>query len=593
MKRKSSSKIALTSAVLFFCMLGFCFPADSLSSTNLPDFLKNWIVSFSSSSGFTLVTTDLPDSLQFYHTGDKAFSITITQPLLPIWFEKSGFAWEDSYEQWLAKFSKTNAFTVDTTQPVIKKTFSSGTIIEKFLADIDALWNNDKNFLVRVHFSRSGSPDYVQITWNQNGFRQILDLKNRERPADFWESLPLEEKYICALSSNLVRLNNQSVHTLNPDPGEEENSTDSKSILKNSWSITDKQGVFTQIKSLEEGGHAGAYRKLLEIDEKYSGLSVEEVAKNECFSLYEISRFLFVRSMKTKLGKQGLEAWDKGRELLLLRWAIGSGYITQDEAMSELRRISDYLINSYSSWEDFTAHYIAGRAFYGLSDVSYGSLTEKALNASLDVMSDYPVEDLKFYGKSSSKPMQLSDAWYTPSKEALEYEKALVIENSESWENKDYILIQDILNLFPNTPCLNFLHARLSVQFDSYYNALNYYRRAYDVFNSCTEKTSLYDNFHTYYASFANSMDKPGEALEALEKLSESEKQSALSYYLKALSYSKLIGTSADYEENEDYASLAWTNFQTARELGYELPEGLLTWLSDISNKKIEDDKTK
>ncbi len=62
--------------------------------------------------------------------------------------------------------------------------------------------------------------------------------------------------------------------------------------------------------------------------------------------------------MKKVLGSHGIEAWDEGREITILRWGMGAGYISYDEAIKLIEPVVERIKANYVSWEDFTAHYI-------------------------------------------------------------------------------------------------------------------------------------------------------------------------------------------------------------------------------------------
>ncbi len=57
--------------------------------------------------------------------------------------------------------------------------------------------------------------------------------------------------------------------------------------------------------------------------------------------------------MKDVLGSHGIEAWDQGRQITLLRWGMGAGYISYDEALELIKTIVESIKANYVSWTDF------------------------------------------------------------------------------------------------------------------------------------------------------------------------------------------------------------------------------------------------
>ena len=67
---------------------------------------------------------------------------------------------------------------------------------------------------------------------------------------------------------------------------------------------------------------------------------------------------LFVNDTRELTGPHGIEAWDEGREITILRWGIASGYITSEEAMELIEPVLKRIRQNYISFEDYICHYI-------------------------------------------------------------------------------------------------------------------------------------------------------------------------------------------------------------------------------------------
>lgn len=588
-------------AFLFIIFIPKTFYAQENETEVHPEFIRNWIIPsnfiFGSTSGNPGQGLKLAIVMRTNNelTGikvDRSYENMKNVPLPP-WFIEKGFSWDDSFALWKQKLEESEDFIIQlSNEPTYISNFKNGKETISFHANLYVIWKKDPAYYFRVLFSDIEHPYLISVNWNKKGWgpANFNTIESTKRRANEWNKLSEDKRYICAFSSNLIELNNQYFEYLNPAPFSKNNDSKSQSILKNSWSCTSKEEVFAQVADLEAGGHAGSYRRLLAIENKHPNYSVFEISKRECLSIIETSRLFFIRSMKDKLGSQGLEAWDKGREITILRWAIASGYLSEEEALEKMLPISNYLKSSYVSWEDFTAHYIAGRAFYGLYDGDYRQLTDKALNAAVRVRQQNPVETLtSFTFQNKQKPMKLSDAWYEPTEEALAWDKIVKIYYTSKITQTNQNAINEALKLHPELPCLHFLSTVITSQLDSYSIALQQYKQASKYFDASLVKSETYDDFYFSYAITANQCGKPEEALEAIEKLSTEKKKEARIFYEKGLAYAKLIGTSPDYEKNIFYAATAWENFTLAQDLGLTLPESLATWLNNISGISIEE----
>lgn len=572
--------------------------------SNLPEFMQNWIIPETCIFGVT--KHEEVSSLRgvTMHGVNLLFSgITINdfnQVTLPPWFIQQGFSVYDSYKQWKEKLLSCPEFVIQESNPPKNyTTYKNGKKVPNYYAELNVEWKQDDRFFVCVTFTNENRPVSMSLRWEQKSnspdYYNSADLMKRH--SDEWNYLTPDQKYFNAFSSNLMQLNSQNLSTFNPayklsiykivPRKSKSKDTQSINILKNSWSITNKEELFAQIESLESGGHAGSYREILAIDNANPLLSVLEISNKECLSVLETTRLFFVRKMKDVLGDHGIEAWDKGREISLFRWALAAGYVTEEEIIEPMLKISNVLKADYTSWEDFTAHYIAGRAFYGLYDGDYGKLTDNALNAAAKVIETIPVLSLPFDGSNAKgRALSLTDAWYEAEADAKEFDKALSLSYIERKDVKEQhrIAADSLVKKYPNN--LGLLYVNLQIKTllaSSYKTLLPSYREADKLFSVCQTKSSTYNNFYYRFGFVANKLKESDLALYAFNSMSNEAQHDADVYYEKGYAYANLIGTSPDYETNAQFSNSAWENFELANSLGYELPENLIKWLKSIS----------
>ena len=239
--------------------------------------------------------------------------------------------------------------------------------------------------------------------------------------AQTWEQLTDLEKYAVAFSSNLFEINKENHFDFSNISYADEG----KSILKKSWGITDYKSLVDNFNDLEESGHSGAYDKLLALLKKYKGKSVLEIAHVENLDVIQTTRLYYVEKMKDVLGSHGIEAWDEGREITTIRWGIGAGYISYDEAVSLIEPVVERIKKNYVSWDDYMAHYIAGRGFYALYSSDYKSMAENAIKAAENSRKSIPYQEIKFSGINADKKHKMTfiQSVYNPKPDALKWEE--------------------------------------------------------------------------------------------------------------------------------------------------------------------------
>jgi hypothetical protein len=74
-------------------------------------------------------------------------------------------------------------------------------------------------------------------------------------------------------------------------------------------------------------------------------------------------RSVFVVSHEAALAR-GIRAWDWGRAVQVVRWAVSAGYLSDAEAWEWLDDVAERTSRAYGSWEEFAAQYALGAAFW-------------------------------------------------------------------------------------------------------------------------------------------------------------------------------------------------------------------------------------
>lgn len=408
-----------------------------------------------------------------------------------------------------------------------------------------------------------------------------------------WERLPEMEQYAIAFSSNLFELNKyfQLDFTNNIYfGGKRPDKYDRRRFLNESWSITDHKTLVDMVASLNIDGHSGSYDELRSYIKKHPGKSPIEIGEIENLSVLAVTRLYFVQKMDSILGEHGIEAWDDGRALTLLRWGIYLDYIDYEEAMALSIPIVNKIRDNYVSWEDFMAHYIAGRCFWGLIDSDYKNLAEASVKAAKDTRSYVPCEKLIFTAENAdfSHKMTLDDCYYNPTDEALAWEKVQKLYQAD--ENAD--TLAKLSQLEAENPAISnvvfYWHLGMLLnQKGCAEDALNYIEKHLEYVDSLPEDDGVYINTQYYYLLALDNTSRFEECISRYVFLPASLKKYAEIKYMYA--YANLV---MSYNSNNQllvniYRRRAYETFKEILDMEIQLNEFIMSWMEAYRNNAL------
>ena len=81
-------------------------------------------------------------------------------------------------------------------------------------------------------------------------------------------------------------------------------------------------------------------------------------------------------------------------------------------------------------------------------------------------------------------------------------------------------------------------------------------------------------------------LDSPENTIECVDALPDDLKESGNYQILKGYAYLELIGTSPDFETNEEYKNKAYEALKTADSAGFSLSEKDLLWMSEYESER-------
>lgn len=398
--------------------------------------------------------------------------------------------------------------------------------------------------------------------------------------AQTWDQLSELEKYAVAFSSNLFEINQENHF----DFSNKSNAEEGKKILKDSWGITDYQSLVDNFKTLEERGHSGAYDELIKLLDKHKKKSILEIAQAEKLDVLDTSRLYYASTMKNVLGSHGIEAWDEGREITTIRWGIGAGYISYDEAVNLIKPVIERIKKNYVSMDDYMAHYIAGRSFYALYSSDYKAMAENAVKAYESSRKKIPYQEIKFSGVNADKKHEMTfiQSFYNPNADALKWEEVQKLYNKKT-DVQVLASLEELEAGFPECKGITFFwHLNLLRKFSDSKNVVAYIELNENYWTSLPKDNEISINTKYYYMYALNGINQPQKAIEVFETLPDEIKKNPYVYYQYACSYYILSEITPVESEKIIYQSRAVNAFLQCEKLGLQLNEFVKSWIESV-----------
>jgi hypothetical protein len=140
-----------------------------------------------------------------------------------------------------------------------------------------------------------------------------------------------------------------------------------KNMLKDSWSVMDRDGLLYQIEALTENGHNSDFIYEVDLINSLTNKEYEQLLKNaDDLGEYMVP---FVKELGEKWGERGILAWDLFRVSSLAQWGYTAGYLTYDEAVAAVKPAAIKLQKNFSSWEEAYDNYVDGHVWWSCTDV--------------------------------------------------------------------------------------------------------------------------------------------------------------------------------------------------------------------------------
>ena len=395
-----------------------------------------------------------------------------------------------------------------------------------------------------------------------------------------WEALDPIEQYAIAFSSNLFQQNHQFHLDFTGHTKLNDRYAQPLELLRDSWGITDYKSLVDMFNSLEESGHSGAYQRYCGLLDKYPDKSPVEIAALEHLEILDATRLFYVRDSRQAAGKRGIEAWDEGREITILRWGVACGYISKEEAKTLMKPVIERIIKNYSSWQQFSEHYWLGRGFYGLSDCSQSSKRGAAIYNDSMAHAYIPLDSIKFTGENAEE--YHNALAFEEGPDFVKWQEVQKLSNQEVKEG-DLTKLQEIEEEYSAYSDLFFWwHMVLLINFSSDEELINYVEDHYDYLQGFPVGGDVYYNSMYYYLRDLNDTIQPARALKVIAGLPENLQYNIHFYYQYAYANYLMLSFCSSQEEFDTYKARAKSAIKVLKEHNYEINVSLDKWYARV-----------
>lgn len=165
-----------------------------------------------------------------------------------------------------------------------------------------------------------------------------------------------------AMGSVLIAMNEGDVYYFGGYEQTEGNQEAAARILKQSWNITNRVALLTQVQNLLTVGDRKEYRKeageMKAMSKKQLRTAFQQLS-GETLTHYQMVQYNW-KNWK----KKGLLAWDMCRVSHLAQWGYVAGYLTVEEAQALIEPAARSLAENFNNWEEVQKNWLDGYALH-------------------------------------------------------------------------------------------------------------------------------------------------------------------------------------------------------------------------------------
>lgn len=390
------------------------------------------------------------------------------------------------------------------------------------------------------------------------------------------------ESYACAFSSNIIETYKLSHTDFDPTGGTKQLQRTCIQLLKSNFQVSFPKDLQKAAENIKKNGDNAVFQKSMQLFAANKDKSSLDIIKSKCLSVEEASDLFFVETEKEKMRIKDLSAWDNGRLIELYRLAVGAGYINKADALTAAKPSIDLLAKTYTSWDDYFAHYFVGKQFCALYSGKYLSAFEsgkQAYNLSKSKI-NYAALPLKNGSAKQENAAFIVELCYKPSPTGTQWESVQKLSApGKTLDARDLTTVQNIKKKFASVPCIDFMEVLIRFRQKSYRKVLNLCVSLDEITKDAPKDSQLYQQIQYTHAKSALKVSKPDLAQKILGNLPESASRTSDYLETQGRLYMELCGTSSSYDKNEEYKKLAKETFDAAAKAGFKIPQEIKDWL--------------
>lgn len=448
--------------------------------------------------------------------------------------------------------------------------------------------------IINECYEKYGELSFINQRFSYVRARQF-DKNGKESPSDFfekeyrsfWNSLSEIEQFAIACTSNVFERNGQFHLDFANRILFDKKTTKGKEILNKNWEIFNYEDLMENYKELAEGEQNNLYLELKELIEKNPDSTFVELGIRDNLNITAVSRMYYIQDKNKVLGSHAIEAWIDARMISIIRWAIGAGYISREEAITLITPVVKKIMDDYRSFDEFIAHWIAGYCFNAVYDSTCPECTKELVAAIKSARAYIPFEELHFTGKNADKNhiLTIEEAVYNPSVEAAKmipiqkaYKRYRTEEPSESIY-KDFLEAE---KLYPEAKNLDITYIfSLLNGYAGPEERVAYTEEKMDLIKDKENYEELYESIVRIYCNDLLRLYQVEKFLEFYKNLPVKLQKDDTIYYCYGYAYYLMIKKCDSIFERDIYISRAKNVFNQLKQMGSSIGD-MEMWLRQI-----------
>lgn len=301
---------------------------------------------------------------------------------MPAVWKDAGFQWSLSYQSWISlleelgfKIKMVQAPTLQIREghPVFECEFEAFFPTDYPTVFTFSFKNNQGTGVTSGNVLQQISAGYIP---DFNGFTFDSNFSKGE-PVIFTES----KRKALALTGIEAAVAGLSLEKLELEVRNQAGIDKWKKVLAEEWGITKRAQLLEKLALIETKGDSEAFLELARVLKENENRSLNQIGVEFGYDDFQMKRLYYVKEKQELVGDRALRAWDYSRMALLCRIGYQVGFLSSNEAWTQLQHILTKVESLYLSWEDYAANYIIGLLFWAMEFETGYEKVNRALKA--------------------------------------------------------------------------------------------------------------------------------------------------------------------------------------------------------------------